>query len=338
MNELISIIVPAYNAVSYIDHLFTCLLGQTYSNLEIILVNDGSTDDTLDKCLQYAQADSRVRIISQQNAGVSAARNRGMEEAGGTYICFIDVDDVVEQDFIEVLYKNAIRDKCDVVCCGCIQTTGSYSLEESGTYPTVKRDRLITESRDVFIDYCKNDEQYGCVVWAKIIKRSLAARFRFEKLKYGEDTLFMQDVLANAARIKLIDYRGYYYIRWDQSATQKISPIEAAYISDHYVVKTHLLELSLQTGDMQIIKQAEHMCAKQFVNLLRAYLLYDFDKYWEMVKSQAPEAKKRMNTVSIERKFKAEISACYAFPRIYYYIFGWAYRRKHISQANRMNH
>lgn len=337
MNEMVSIIIPAYNASSYIDHIFTCLMRQTYSNLEIILVNDGSTDDTFDKGLKYAQADTRVRIINQQNAGVSAARNRGLEEAHGEYICFIDVDDLVMDDYIETLFHAALQGQCDVVCCGCIQTTGSYSLEESGTYPTVKRNRLITEPRDLLSDYCKNDEQYGCVVWAKILKRSLVGRFRFEKLKYGEDTLFMQNVLMNAERIMLIDYRGYYYIRWDHSVTQTTSATDSSYAFDHYLVKTHLLQLSLQLGDEEIIRQAKLMLARQFQYLLRSYLLSDFEKYQQFIRNKKQEAKKITHMENVDTKLKAEIRACCAFPRIYYYIFGWAYRRKHVSQEKRPN-
>lgn len=335
MNELISIIVPAYNAVSYIDHLFTCLLGQTYSNLEIILVNDGSTDDTLDKCIKYAQADSRVCIVNQQNAGVSAARNRGLEEAHGEYICFIDVDDLVKDDYIEVLFHAALQEKCDVVCCGCIQTTGSYSLEEAGIYPTVRNNRMITDFRDVLGDYCKNDEQYGCVVWAKIIKRSLVECLQFEDLKYGEDTLFMQNVLMNAERIKLIDYRGYYYIRWDHSVTLSTPVIDISYAFDHYRVKKHLLQLSLQFGDAEIISQSKRIMAQQFVCLLHSHLAVDSEKYHQFISNHREEAQeiKHMENVSLIRK--AEIFASLTFPRIYYYVIGWAYRRKHVPQKSK---
>ena len=279
MNELISIIVPAYNAGSYIDHIFTCLLRQTYSNLEIIIVNDGSTDDTLDKCQQYENQDSRIRVISQNNAGVAAARNRGLEAAQGEYIAFVDVDDYLEADYIETLYNAAVLEECDVVCCGCLQTEGNYSLSPMGEYPTVRENRTIRDYTTVLRDYCINDEQYGCVVWAKLIKRTLACSERFENLKYGEDKQYMLKILQHASKIQLLAYQGYYYIRWDASATVKISQTDISRLLDGISVAHTFREKCNATNQYDLIEMGQKIYVNAVISAIHASTRKDMTQY-----------------------------------------------------------
>lgn len=136
---LISVIIPMYNAEKYVDKILNCILSQTYSSFELIIIDDGSNDNTLSKCKFYSRIDNRVRLISQENQGVSVARNKGIEMSLGEYVSFIDADDLVRKDFLEVLYKNAIETNADIVCCECIQTEGNYSLNRMGEFITVKK-------------------------------------------------------------------------------------------------------------------------------------------------------------------------------------------------------
>lgn len=114
-NSLISVIVPIYNAEQYIRRCVISLLEQTYRNLEIILVNDGSTDNSEDICKQFLRKDKRVKIVSKQNGGVSSARNKGLEESCGEYVAFVDSDDELFLNAIEVLAKDADEYKADIV-------------------------------------------------------------------------------------------------------------------------------------------------------------------------------------------------------------------------------
>ena len=221
-DELISIIIPLYNAENYVDKILPCILGQTYTALEILLVNDGSTDGTLSKCQQYQRQDARIRVLSQENGGVSAARNRGLAEAKGEYISFVDADDYLKPDFIEVLYRAATAEGCDVVCSDYLET-GSYDLAPLGSGSSPRTERTIESRTEVLRDYCKNTDQYGAIACAKLWKRTLAQSEQFNRqMHYGEDTLYVQRTLHHAKRIKLLCYRGYYYIRWDLSATKQI--------------------------------------------------------------------------------------------------------------------
>lgn len=117
MKELISIIVPVYNVEQYLDDCLISIINQTYKNLEIILIDDGSTDKSGKICDEYAKKDSRIIVIHKENGGVSSARNAGLRIAKGAYIGFVDPDDWIAEDMYEVLYSNAKKYDADVSVC-----------------------------------------------------------------------------------------------------------------------------------------------------------------------------------------------------------------------------
>lgn len=116
-NELISVIVPIYNTSKYLSKCIDSIINQTYKNLEIILVNDGSTDNSLDICNKYKLIDSRIIIINKDNGGLSSAKNIGLDNHKGRYIAFIDSDDYVDNNFIGELYNNLISTNSDISLC-----------------------------------------------------------------------------------------------------------------------------------------------------------------------------------------------------------------------------
>ena len=117
---MISIIVPVYNAEKYLNRCISSLLNQTYYNLEIILVNDGSTDNSKKICENAAKNDSRIKLINSVNEGVSLARNKGLKEANGDYISFVDSDDYVEPDYVEKMLLTLKSKKVDIVYCSAV--------------------------------------------------------------------------------------------------------------------------------------------------------------------------------------------------------------------------
>ena len=118
MGEKISVIVPVYNVENYLEKCVESILKQTYTNLEILLVNDGSTDTSGELCDQLAQRDQRIRVIHKENGGLSDARNRGIEEASSDLIGFIDSDDYIDQDMYETLYRQMLESSADLSMCG----------------------------------------------------------------------------------------------------------------------------------------------------------------------------------------------------------------------------
>lgn len=270
-NQLISIIIPLYNAEGYVDRIVPCVMKQTYPNLEILLVNDGSTDHTLEKCQAYQAADGRIRVLSQDNGGVGAARNYGLAEAQGDYVSFVDGDDYLKPDFIETLYRCAVREDCDVVCADYVETLGDYSLTPlHGVFPPPRAERTVESHAQVLRDYCKNVDQYGAIACAKLWARPLAQMERFDKLRYGEDTLYTQSTLRHAKRIKLLGYQGYYYIRWDLSATKRKPLNDYGRLTDYVTLKKEMVHICAEVQDETLLRTFREQYASAIVTVARA--------------------------------------------------------------------
>ena len=116
-NPEISIVVPVFNVEKFLKKCIESIISQSFSNFEVLLVNDGSTDGSLDICLQYTKIDDRVKVINKKNGGLSDARNAGIKYATGKYICFIDSDDFIEKEYLQKLYKNIVKYNSDVSMC-----------------------------------------------------------------------------------------------------------------------------------------------------------------------------------------------------------------------------
>ena len=137
MNSLISVIVPIYNVEKYLDRCVESIINQTYKNLEIILVDDGSPDNCTQMCDDYAKKDSRIRVVHKENGGLSDARNAGMEVATGEYVSFIDSDDYISLDFYETLFQTMIDNDSDIVECSVVK------FYENGKFDEYSDDQMI---------------------------------------------------------------------------------------------------------------------------------------------------------------------------------------------------
>ena len=122
MTEKITVIVPVYNVENYLEKCLDSLINQTYKNIEIIVINDGSTDNQGEICQEYAQKDNRIVYIEKENGGLSDARNVGLDKMTGSYVTFIDSDDWIEQDYIETLYKKIVEYQADIAVGNYILT------------------------------------------------------------------------------------------------------------------------------------------------------------------------------------------------------------------------
>ena len=218
MDELISIIVPVYNAEKYLPVCVESLLAQTYGALEVILVNDGSKDGSASLCDAFAARDPRVRVIHKENQGVSAARNAGLDLASGSYVAFVDADDHVEPDYLEHLHGVLTAHHADFATC-CYREIRSSDGPKSGI-PFVGKARVVMEKADYFADMAAVEEDYWSTIWAKLYRRDLIGDTRFcRDLKYGEDHIFFYDLMCKGPRGFLDTYPGYYYVRNESSVT-----------------------------------------------------------------------------------------------------------------------
>ena len=204
MNEhLISVIIPVYNTAEYLPRCLDSILNNTYRNLEVICINDGSKDSSLEVLSGYAAQDSRVKVIDQENAGVSAARNRGLDEATGEYIAFVDSDDWVHRQYFEVLLTGAFAHGADLAVCGITQV--SVPVQDALLTPVEYRFQCMTAEQ------LAADDISAC---AKLYRRSLVGEIRFSrKIMLAEDTMFNLDVLYQEAEPVIVktDAPLYYY-------------------------------------------------------------------------------------------------------------------------------
>ena len=192
MNKLVSIIVPVYNVEEYVEECIVSIINQTYKNLQIIVIDDGSIDKSIDICRKYAKNDSRIEIVSQKNMGVSAARNTGLEFAKGEFVTFIDSDDYVDNDYIETLI-NHVDDEIDLVCCN-IPT-------RKGLVNNLIRRKLVIAKIFSISGY----------TWGKLIRRECIKEVFHTEIKYAEDYAFYIKLMSNLDCVQIADYDGYHY-------------------------------------------------------------------------------------------------------------------------------
>ncbi len=202
-SQMITVIVPVYKAERYLDQCVQSIADQTYKNLEIILVDDGSPDHCPAMCDAWAAKDSRIRVIHKENGGFSSARNAGLDAANGAYIQFVDSDDWIMPDMTEALVSCAVRENADVVRCGYCELVDDDMQEvctNSQTY--------CPDHNKLVIDIM-NDGLMSGAVWNKLYKRSVLDGIRFRS-GYSEDILFNYCVIQNKS--KTVYMTGTYYV------------------------------------------------------------------------------------------------------------------------------
>lgn len=218
MDEKISIIVPVYNVEQYLERCVDSIINQTYKNLEIILVNDGSTDNSGNLCDELAKKDARIRVIHKENGGLSDARNRGVEEAGADLIGFIDSDDYIDEDMYELLLNNLKKENADVSMCGHYDV---FNGVVENQVSDVKQWKLTKEEA---IKMVMEAKILSVTAVNKLYKKSLFEDLKFEIGKIAEDAFIMVKLLDKCNIVAATNEKKYYYIHRENSiTTQKFS-------------------------------------------------------------------------------------------------------------------
>lgn len=242
-NPLISIIVPVYQVKPYIGECVESLLAQTYANLEILLVDDGSTDGSGEICDEYARRDGRVRVIHQENRGVSAARNTGLDQAKGKYVAFVDSDDAVLPDYIELLYDLLCRYQADIAACAFVRgemeeiRRGRVASMErgpdfAGGDKSVNTREICMTSEQMLRQWHGRYKKWETIVCNKLYRKSIldgkdsATKVRFPTGRRYEDVLISHLIAANAGKIVLTSRQLYLYRTRQNSFTTQTMTAE----------------------------------------------------------------------------------------------------------------
>lgn len=207
---MISVIIPVYNTEKYISRCVESVINQTYQNFEVILVDDGSTDESARICDEWVEMDTRITSIHQKNQGVSAARNNGLDVSKGEFISFIDSDDWLETEMFQRMIDAIIQFDAEIAACDFYE----YKDSENGKAECLKKNvwgkyqqNTLLEGKVLICELCKT-----MTLWNKILKRSLIAEKRFDPaLSYGEDAFFFMEQIVSAKKAVVVPYYGYYY-------------------------------------------------------------------------------------------------------------------------------
>lgn len=210
---MVSIIVPIFNTCKYLNRCVDSLIKQNYSDIECILVDDGSIDGSSELSDEYASQDSRIKVIHQTNKGLSAARNAGLEVATGDYIAFVDSDDFVSEDYIEKLVKRANRENADIVMCNYKFVDDNGSDIKNDNYTEFPSKQCFDGTDALLLFENRTYRTFFDVVWNKLFRRELFDGVRFpEGVSVVEDIAVMPMLYHKATRVSVISDELYYYV------------------------------------------------------------------------------------------------------------------------------
>ncbi len=230
-NDLISVVVPIYNIDQYVGFCIESLLKQTYKNLEIILVDDGSTDRSPAICDLYASKDDRIKVIHKKNGGLVSARKAGVGLASGIYIGHVDGDDWVEPDYYEVLHRAAIRAGADVVCAGYSRDLFTRQVRCAnnildGIYEGISLENLYSQMLSYANSFNVGITTY---VWNKLFRTEIAKAVQMdvdERINIGEDAAVTYPALLSASRVYVCDNSSYHYRQREGSMLKRHASFE----------------------------------------------------------------------------------------------------------------
>lgn len=244
MCPLLSIIVPVYNCEKYAGRCIRSLLRQTCQDFEVILVNNGSTDRSLRILETYAAKDNRLRVLSQENRGISGSRNTGLDAGRGKYLCFVDADDYVDPSFAETLLHAVQTNDCDMAVCDYAMTFRTREIRAVLELSDEVSDVRQMEDERFYLRYFARNP----VVWNKIYRRDMIcdAGIRFE-IPHGEDLLFHLRLLPHVKRIATVSKTLYHYVQRKSSAAHSLSRVNAQNVT---IIETYLNGAHQNSGDM----------------------------------------------------------------------------------------
>lgn len=275
----ISFIVPIYNVMDYVEECIQSMTQICRSDIEIILINDGSTDESLSICRRHAEKDKRIQVITQENRGVSASRNRGMALARGKWICFVDGDDCLCDDFENVIVKK-IDDSVDLNYFGFQRMQGNGRPEgiAHGLYALTEEELNKLRMRILNRDMCEDKNKFPATILfdapvCKFINREQLIKwgiFFDEEVSWGEDLIFHFKLLEYVKQARVIDDTGYFYRINEASVTQRYDPQTA----DRFLLMTEIMEREVErTGDKEMNLQFQVFVVKHLLQSVQRGVL-----------------------------------------------------------------
>lgn len=270
---LLSIIVPVYNVEQYLEQCILSLVHQSYRSIEILLIDDGSSDGSSAICDEWAKKDQRIHVFHTENHGVSHARNVGLEQARGDYIGFVDSDDWIDPDMYEIMMKKIVAAQAEICGGGYVHEFGSHS-----TYP-LKMEKEQELSRDTVLVSVFGRAQpklLECGVWDKVFSRKILHDLRFrEDVTHAEDMLFFWQAMKNVKKFIYLPLFKYHY-------RMRIGSAVNSGISEKTVTAMIVMEemMASVAGENTTVKRAiEDMYSERMVSAVRSMMILNPERY-----------------------------------------------------------
>ena len=279
MNEapLISVIVPVYKVEQYLDRCVQSIVDQTYKNLEIILVDDGSPDNCPAMCDAWAEKDSRIRVIHKENGGAASARNAALDVFQGEYITFVDSDDYIDVNMFSLLYASIERNDSGISMCELHNVDLDGSIIDS---PKVQGTQEKSEARDVLVHLVEMSSICYCVLYNKLYKRLLWKDVRFPEYRIYEDEAVLANIYALAKTVSYVHQSLYYYVQSENSIMRSSMDARNLVILDIFADRDRLFKQMLDDDlvirnnlwAMRISKKLYMQCCMQKNALQKPFL------------------------------------------------------------------
>ena len=254
--DLISVIVPVYNVEKYLNRCIHSILKQTYKNFELILVNDGSTDNCGKICDEYSKKDNRIKVIHKDNGGLSDARNTGIESASGEYIMFVDSDDYISSKMVEILYKSIIENESDMALCNFTYVNEFGDELEDRNIKSPINNEILT-SYDALYRLSASKGWYYVVAWNKLYKKELFDTIRFPYGKCHEDEFVAHKIFDKCRTISSVEDGLYFYVQRTDSIMSQNYSIKRLDVVEAYIDRAlFFLEKGMDNLAVEVLSQA----------------------------------------------------------------------------------
>ena len=314
MDCMVSVVVPVYNVERYVDKCVDSIVNQTYKNIQIILVDDGSTDSSGTICDAWKDKDPRIEVIHQENGGLAHARNEGMKKIIGDYVLFVDSDDWIDLDMIETLLHGCIENEADIAVCRYRNVYLDHTeSNESGVSFVCDGEKALY----YHIFEMSRPYSFCYAVWNKLYRYELIKDFRFPKGRQFEDIVFTSQVLYCAKKVYYIDKAKYNYVVEREGSIMN-DGFTARKITDELVQMDERIcffnEMRLEKYSKKAIEILINRIYQYYAQLLFSQKICDKKQYFLQLKDLHKKYKKYT-----KRHFKAEIfTICPKLVGIYY--------------------
>lgn len=309
----VSVIIPVHNADKFLNRCVDSVLNQSYKNIEIILVDDGSTDNSGNLCDTYALIDNRIKVIHKINGGVSSARNIGLDNADGEYISFIDADDYISENMIECLY-NIAKDGYDLPACSVYNDSGKDTYRLTQQYSEISDNPMYKIMSGI-----------GEWIFNKLYRSDIIGSLRFDtELSFGEDVYWLSQYCLKCKNVKYSNSASYYYYNNSSSVCRNLDTCEKLINKYNMERKSHL----------QILKVYQKSNRQALIEFVHFMVSINLQNYIKIVKNKCSNASienqikllcrdnfKYFVQSNSSNKMKFLCCVCMIFPKIFKVLF-----------------